>query len=262
MQSLIEVITNTFVDPLSDNDLLCISIGLAATQSISRDLQQAKHCGEEALTAFITDHLSDESKISIYDPIKKLRLQTFSSLRKTVTVKCKDKTIQIKANPNLFGQIAIIMQKRELDVREVFKYPLGPFPWALAGVMGDLKKTNKATLLHCNKATLTGPLDLFPDDYASIFDGMAIVQKARATGLTFGELAHQMFQSILSSSRGAKRIDVVFDVYMENSIKSAERLRRSTENLTFQQLIPSYPIKQYNQLQVHDGKRVVKFIFL
>ena len=78
------------------------------------------------------------------------------------------------------------MQKRELDLREVFKYPLGPFPWALAGVMGDLKKTNKATLLN-EVERLTEPLDLFPDDYASIFDGMAIIQKARATGLTFGD---------------------------------------------------------------------------
>ena len=125
-------------------------------------MQQAKHCGEEALTAFITDRLSDESKVSIYDPIKKLRLQTFSSAQ-TVTVKCKDKTIQVKAIRNLFGQIAIIMQKRELDLREVFKYLLGPFPWALAVVMGDLKKTNKATLLN-EVEKLTEPLDLFPDD--------------------------------------------------------------------------------------------------
>ena len=246
MQSLIEVMTNTFIDPLSDNDLLCISNGLAATESISEDLQQAKHRGEEALTAFIADRLSDEAKVSIYDPIKKLKLQTFSSLRRSIKVKCKDKTIQIKATRNLFGQIAIIMQKRDLDLKEVFKYPLGPFPWALAGVMGDLKKTNKATLLN-EFEKLTEPLDSLPDDYASIFDGMAIVQKARATGLTFGELAHQTFQSILSSSRGAKRIDVVFDVYVENSIKNGERLRRSTGNLTFRQLIPSYPVKQYNQ---------------
>ena len=153
------------------------------------------------------------------------------------------------------------MQKRELDLREVFKYPLGPFPWALAGVMGDLKKTNKATLLN-EVERLTEPLDLFPDDYASIFDGMAIIQKARATGLTFGELAHQMFQSILSSSRGAKRIDVVFDVYMENSIKSAERLRRSTENLTFQQLIPSYPVKQYNQFLSSPANKLELIKFL
>jgi hypothetical protein len=71
-----------------------------------------------------------------------------------------------------------------------------------------------------------------------------------------------MFQSILSSSRGAKRIDVVFDVYMENSIKSAERLRRSTGNLTFRQLIPSYPVKQYNQfLSSPTNKReLIRFL--
>ena len=54
--------------------------------------------------------------------------------------------------------------------------------------MGDLKKTNKATLLN-EVEKLTEPLDSLPDAYASIFDGMAIVQKARTTELTFGELA-------------------------------------------------------------------------
>ena len=57
---------------------------------------------------------------------------------------------------------------------------------------------------------------------------MAIVQKARATELTFGELAHQMFQSILSSSRGTKRIDIVFDVYMKFlSSRTGKYTRRS-----------------------------------
>jgi hypothetical protein len=84
--------------------------------------------------------------------------------------------------------------------------------------MGDLKKTNKSALLN-ELEKLTEPLDSLPDDYASIFDGMAIVQKARATGLTFGELAHQMFQSILLSCRGAKRIDVVFDVIWKTPSK-------------------------------------------
>lgn len=86
-----------------------------------------------------------------------------------------------------------------------------------------------------------------PDDYASIFDGMDIVQKAGANGLAFGDLAYNMFQSILSSRRidVSKRIDVVFDARIEKSIKSDERLRRSIENLIFQQLTPSYPVKQY-----------------
>ena len=35
------------------------------------------------------------------------------------------------------------MQKRSIDLKEVFKYPLGLFPWALAGSVGDLKKLIK-----------------------------------------------------------------------------------------------------------------------
>ena len=64
--SVMEVMTNTFIDLLSDNDLLCISNGLAATQSIAQDPQQAKQRGEEALRAFISDRLSDESQVLIY----------------------------------------------------------------------------------------------------------------------------------------------------------------------------------------------------
>jgi hypothetical protein len=47
-------------------------------------------------------------------------------------------------------------------LKEVFQYPLGPFPWALAGVMGDLKKTNKSALLN-EVEKLTEPLDSLPD---------------------------------------------------------------------------------------------------
>ena len=101
VQSLMEVMTNTFIDPLSNNDVHIKRI--SSNQSISHNLQQTKDPGKEALTAFITERLSNKLKVSIYDPIKKLRLQTFSSLHKTVTVKCKDKTIQIKATRNLFG---------------------------------------------------------------------------------------------------------------------------------------------------------------
>ena len=35
------------------------------------------------------------------------------------------------------------MQKRSMDLKEVFKYSLGPFPWSLAGSVGNLKKLIK-----------------------------------------------------------------------------------------------------------------------
>lgn len=68
VKSFVEVITNMrehYVDPLSDNDLLCISNGLKATKSVRNDLQQAKQCGEKALTAFIVQRLGSESEVFI-----------------------------------------------------------------------------------------------------------------------------------------------------------------------------------------------------
>ena len=56
----------------------------------------------------------------------------------------KDREIPIKVHRNLFGQIAIIMQNRNIDLKEVFAYPLGPLPWSL----GELIKTSKVALVH------------------------------------------------------------------------------------------------------------------
>ena len=48
----------------------------------------------------------------------------------------------------LFDKIIIIMQNRHLDLATVFQYPLGPLPWSLSVPLGNLKKTNKASLFH------------------------------------------------------------------------------------------------------------------
>ena len=76
-------------------------------------------------------------------------LKIFSVLLKELTLrhfinshKCKDKHITLVANTNLFAKLIMITQKRNIDLKEVFKYSLGPFPWAPAGIVGDLKKTN------------------------------------------------------------------------------------------------------------------------
>ena len=49
-------------------------------------------------------------------------------------------TYYIGSKYKYFAKLLIIMQKRSMDLKEVFKYSLGPFPWALAGSVGDLKK--------------------------------------------------------------------------------------------------------------------------
>ena len=83
------------------------------------------------------------------------------------------------------------MQRRNVDLKEVFKHPLGPLPWSLSGIVGELRKTNKVAILHHLEKDTT-PLSHPPHNHTVIIDGMAAIQKARANGLTFQHFADDL----------------------------------------------------------------------
>lgn len=66
---------------------------------------------------FIQSRLLRDAKMSVLDPIRKLRLWTFSTMIKTISVKCKDMEIPLKATRSLLGRIAIIMENRKIDLK-------------------------------------------------------------------------------------------------------------------------------------------------
>ena len=114
-----------------------------------------------------------------------------------------------------------------MDLKEVFKYSLGPFPWALAGSVGDLEKTNNTTLLHELEKELD-PVEPLQSDYIIVIDGMAFVKKLEVkSNVTFKEITEKLLYEILKTSRNASQIHTIFDVYKTDSIKNAERIRRS-----------------------------------
>ena len=76
----------------------------------------------------------------------------------------------------------MVAQIRSLNMRSVFKFPLGRLPWSLAEPIGTLKKTSKAALLH----KLEGPLEMIENvngDYAMMFDEMAHVLQSQVSRL-------------------------------------------------------------------------------
>ena len=92
----------------------------------------------------------------------------------------------------------------------------GPVPWTLATSNGLLMKTNKSTLMHeLEKGINT--IDRVPTPIVPIFDGMASFVRRfnKCAGLTYNELADDLLKFAIASSRGAKRIDILFDVYRD-----------------------------------------------
>ena len=64
---------------------------------------------------------------------------------------------------------------------------------------------------------------------ASIIDGMSLVQKPRGDNRTFGDVAFSILSTALNESKDSQRVDVVFDVHRQESIKNGERQHRTKE---------------------------------
>ena len=78
---------------------------------------------------------------------------------------------------------------------------------------------------------------------------------------TFGEMSDILSQAVLNHGGNSRRIDIAFDVYRDHSILNAERTRRGSGTLLFQNLVPAQPIIQWNQFlsSSQDKKELVKF---
>ena len=104
-----------------------------------------------------------------------------------------------------------------------------PVPIAIAETNGSLRSGNKSLLLDIllKNVDTNGVID-FNDRSALIIDGQFLVQSLKHQGLrTFGEYADMYVGVVLRKGVRFRRIDVVFDRYRTQSIKSGTRKKKS-----------------------------------
>ena len=123
VSTIIQTLHESFIDELSQNDLVCISNGVLTTGKVRDDLIGAREKGEAAMETFIETRLLKGTTMSMFDPIKKFILGTFSSICKNIKITCKNKEVSLRSSRSLFAQICIVMQRREIDLKKVLKYP-------------------------------------------------------------------------------------------------------------------------------------------
>ena len=101
---------------------------------------------------FIPSLSAQSSRTKFFTPIKKFKQKTFSTMKKIFKVVYNKRMVPTKSHSSLFGQLALIMQTRAINLRNVFSIPLGPYPWALSGVMAN---TTRQVFYTCwNKALM------------------------------------------------------------------------------------------------------------
>ena len=150
-------------------------------------------------------------------------------------------------------------------MKTVFTYPLGPLPWSLADPYGLPRKTNKATLTQRLEKNVK-VTEQYPENATTIYDGMALLQKFKPPpGATFQVVSERLFEMVTSNN--SKRIDVVFDVYMQVSIKNVERSKRASsasDGIKYKNILPGYKVKSWSKLQCVTSNKIeiVRFLLL
>ena len=82
VQSVIEVLESNWINPfeLPSDELMSISSGITAPKSVASDLLTAQDQGEKAYQEFVDSRLKKGT--AFYNPLKKLQLKSFDSLKK------------------------------------------------------------------------------------------------------------------------------------------------------------------------------------
>ena len=241
---LISTITSGLVtDPFSldgleneDDDALPLINIVTRVVMPPANVQRILQCyelGKTEMEAFVEERLNS-SETLFWDAIPSLKIKTFESLSQRTKVKThNDKMFTIAADRDLFTRLTISAKSRDINLKEVLSYELSTVPHSLAHADGTLSKTTKSALLtELEKEVDVQPKLPRPTDGATtayMMDGMASVQMMKNGGAsTFGELAEKHFNLISASfsQHGCTRVDVVFDQYLQKSIKARERARR------------------------------------
>jgi len=249
VQSLVELMENNWTNPFGSEptELVSLSTGATAPPDVVNDLLTAQQKGETAYTTFQECRI-EQTMIGFFDKIPKLQLKTFASIKQKVTKKTSNKEVILKTDHKLFGHMLLVASSRKIEMKEVLQYPLGPLPWSLANCDGTIKKTNKAALARKLEANVSSAEEITQPS-ASIIDGMSLIQKTNGDHMTFDELADQVLANVMRAAGSSQRVDVVFDVYKQLSIKDPERTTRGSDTgIRFTNIISGHKIQQWRWL--------------
>lgn len=230
VQNMVEVVEemgNPFLE--ETKDLLKLDTRDIVDPAVVSSICSAEKKGLEQYQSFVAERFQEQSK-PISEPIKKNKLLLFSRLPSNQ--KKSSASLQVsslKSDVSLFSRLYIACQSRNGNLDEFFCHENQPCPPSLSQ-NGKLRLVNKADLLHC----LENCLEL--DDYQApsshfdviILDGAAVVNFLKPhAAKTFDDYALKVFLPyIYNQLKRACRVDIIWDQYFDNSLKSQTRSKR------------------------------------
>ena len=194
-------------------------------ETVATTVKTVVSLGQRQYKEFVEERLHKRNQ-SISEPIKMNKLPLFNFCPTKVASKKQQELISMKQNCSLFSRLYIACQARDDDLDNFFSHENQSYPPSLSH-HGNLRFGSKSDLMDCLERCISTPEEPKSADVL-ILDGPAIVNMLKPIGCrTMQDYADNIYLRYLSSQlKTVSRLDIVLDVYRENSLKSATRMKR------------------------------------
>uniref|UniRef100_UPI00358E9C5E uncharacterized protein n=1 Tax=Myxine glutinosa TaxID=7769 RepID=UPI00358E9C5E len=221
----------TMGNPFRDTsgDLLVLDTREVVDSSVVDSVRKMKLLGENQHNEFFKSRLVERTT-ALNDRITKNNLPLFRWRPEKEKSRTQEQLLSMKRDRNLFSTLYIASQIRGADLEDFFQHENQSFPPSISDY-GKMRLGKKSDLLQCLE-------DLVPHsddaDHTTsevdmvIIDGAAIANVITpGTSETFNEYSKEFMIYVRRQFTGSVcRVDVVFDVYREDSLKAAARKKR------------------------------------
>ena len=161
----------------------------------------------------------------------------------------------------MFSRLFIACQSRDGDLDEFFRHEKQQFPPSLSK-FGKLRHGTKADLLSCLKNySKSAPLQ--PDAEVAILDGAVVVNFLQPLAAkTFHDYAVKVFLPYIEKQlQQVSRVDIAWDQYIQNSLKSQARSNRGKGIRRRVEESANLP-QNWSQFLRDDANKTELFLFL
>ena len=236
LQSLLELVDQEIIiNPYGEtgNELVTLDTGEYMDPEVSKSLQELPTIGKSMYLKFVKERI-EECTIPLSDVIPKAKLYTFLQLPPVKLDKGTDKLASCKASAAIVTQMFVSLQARpDSNMDEFFMHENSRDPPSLSN-KGKLRAGTKSQILGClpgmpahgKNATVKQASVVILDMPAVVH----IIKPQRAN--VFGEYAGMHLLPFMENQMNTctTRIDAVWDLYPQDSLKNQTRVKRLGES--------------------------------